>query len=360
MITTTTPMACLLCSSAAKSDSSVSFGFSHVKCCQCGDFCMENPVAEILSNKKNTLDTQKLSAVITEWNLQENPRLTVTYTDKDKCSLNGKTVFMSYSHLLEKFPKTQSELYDRVLMNLYHLEARQKLSHLTFFDKFIPSSFFFAVGTTPVDILNTLFTTITSMVQLGFIAMDLRQLKSFRRLAASRIPMRISITEGGYDRIDQVLNNEARLDPVNVFIAMWRDESRDEFFTQGVLPAIRDAYYPYCESTPVYFDYGPHNETSSGAIPSAIKSCNYMIADITGNKNWVYQEAGYAQALEIPVIWIFDKVYTQLSNVETRLIPNTHRYDFLIYRTPEELYGKLKERILETVPIEVLSSEPYF
>jgi hypothetical protein len=68
------------------------------------------------------------------------------------------------------------------------------------------------------------------------------------------------------------------------------------------------------------------------------------VADFTGNREGVYYEAGFAQGLDIPVIWTVREDWLGKIHFDTR------QYNHIHYRTPDELLRALKNRIMATIP----------
>jgi nucleoside 2-deoxyribosyltransferase len=70
----------------------------------------------------------------------------------------------------------------------------------------------------------------------------------------------------------------------------------------------------------------------------------YVIADFTGNRGGVYFEAGFAQGIGKPVIWLVDKA--DLGNVHF----DTRQYNHIVYQDYADLKTQLVARIAATVP----------
>ena len=144
----------------------------------------------------------------------------------------------------------------------------------------------------------------------------------------------------GYARLKQIVSNLARAD--QAFVAMWFDESMDEAYKQGIEPAIRKAGY---ESLRI--DQKEHNNKIDDEIFTEIKRSRFLVADFTqgkfGARGGVYFEAGFAKALNIPVI------FTCHEDSLDHLHFDTRQYNHISWKTPEDLLERLAQRISATI-----------
>jgi hypothetical protein len=67
--------------------------------------------------------------------------------------------------------------------------------------------------------------------------------------------------------------------------------------------AIRPAVVDDCRMKAVRMDLIPHNGQIVDKIITEIRTCQFMVADLTGHKAGVYFEAGFAKGLGRDVIW---------------------------------------------------------
>lgn len=105
------------------------------------------------------------------------------------------------------------------------------------------------------------------------------------------------VTVEGYEAIERRKNVEGS---VEVFIAMWFDSSTKSL-GDAIWNAVKMSGYE-----PVRIDQTPHNNLIDDEIISHIRSCKFVIADLTeghdGNRGSVYYEAGFARGLNKNVI----------------------------------------------------------
>ena len=122
------------------------------------------------------------------------------------------------------------------------------------------------------------------------------------------------------------------------FVAMWFDESMDEVFRNGIAKGIDDAGY-----RPFRIDRKDHINKIDDEIMAEIRDSKFLVADFTqgtdGPRGGVYYEAGFARGLGIPVF------YTCRKNMVDKLHFDTRQFNHILWETPEELCGALRNRI---------------
>jgi len=123
------------------------------------------------------------------------------------------------------------------------------------------------------------------------------------------------------------------------FVAMWFDPSMDDSWIKGIKPALEDTKYK-----PLRIDNKEHNNKIDDEIIAAIRMSGLVIADVTGHRQGVYYEAGYAKGLGIQVIWTCAEDQIDAAHFDTR------QYSHVLWKTPEDLRKKLVSRIEATRP----------
>ncbi len=104
----------------------------------------------------------------------------------------------------------------------------------------------------------------------------------------------------------------------------------------------------------IRIDREEHNEKIDDRIVAEIRKSSLLVADVTGQRNGVYFEAGFAMGLGIPVIWTCQEEEIKKLHFDTR------QYSHIKWREPQELREKLLNRIEGTLlsrPIKTLRSE---
>jgi nucleoside 2-deoxyribosyltransferase len=150
----------------------------------------------------------------------------------------------------------------------------------------------------------------------------------------------ITIAENGWIEIEKQLQYDYSK---QVFIAMWFNDSMTAVY-QAIKKAVSE-----CDFLPVRIDKKEHNKEISGEILHEIKNSHFIVADVTGQRNGVYFEAGFAMGNKKQVIWSCRE--EDMENVHF----DTRQYKHVVWKNEQDLYEKLKDRIMGTV---ALSNDP--
>jgi nucleoside 2-deoxyribosyltransferase len=122
------------------------------------------------------------------------------------------------------------------------------------------------------------------------------------------------------------------------FVAMSFSDELKPAWEDGLSKGIDAAGY-----SPLRVDKKEHNEKICDRIISEIRRSGLLVADVTGHRQGVYFEAGYAMGLGIPVIWTCRKDQMGECHFDTR------QYNHIVWETPEELAKALEHRIRATI-----------
>jgi len=144
------------------------------------------------------------------------------------------------------------------------------------------------------------------------------------------------ITPAGWKRIGELDATGARSD--QAFVAM--------SFSDELKPAWEDGFYKGIDAAcyrPMRVDQEEHNEKICDRVISEIRRSGFLVADVTGHRQGVYFEAGYALGLGIPVIWTCRKDEIDSCHFDTR------QYNHIVWETPEQLAQALEHRIRATI-----------
>ena len=115
---------------------------------------------------------------------------------------------------------------------------------------------------------------------------------------------------------------------------MWFKDDLDKIYKEGLHKAIKDAGY-----NPMRIDNLEHSNKICDEIIAQIRKSRFLVADMTGQRNGVYYEAGFAAALGIPVIMTCKKEEVEKLHFDTR------QYNHILWESESDLYDKLKARI---------------
>jgi len=127
----------------------------------------------------------------------------------------------------------------------------------------------------------------------------------------------------------------------HAFVAMWFDSQNDNAWGK-ISKAIRD-----CGYNPMRIDKKEHNNQIVPEILFEIRQSDFIVADLTGNRNGVYYEAGYAQALGKEVIVTWKKTDEE----EDQPHFDVAQKNMIRWDSEDELYEALVKRIKATVGV---------
>jgi len=144
-----------------------------------------------------------------------------------------------------------------------------------------------------------------------------------------------TFTADGWKRLGE-LQSERHERP-QAFVAMWFSSEMD-IARDSIKRAINDSGY-----IPIIIDEKEHNRQIVPEIFYEIQRSRFLIADLTGHRNGVYYEAGYAQGLGKEVILTccesaFKERHFDVAQIST-----------IVWTDADDLYMRLLRRIEATV-----------
>ncbi len=142
------------------------------------------------------------------------------------------------------------------------------------------------------------------------------------------------LTVPGWNRVADLEHERGRKTARTAFIAASFDPAMKDATENGLMRGVRDAGYE-----PVVVDRREFTGKIDDYIIAEIRKCKFVVADFTGHRQSVYFEAGFAQGLELEVIWTCRKDEIEKAHFDTR------QYNHIVWETPEELADKLSSRI---------------
>jgi len=233
---------------------------------------------------------------------------------------NYNNTICTIEEFLSDFPRDIVELQIRSLMLLY-----QKFPKYGLQIKDIDPCHYFAEGYTDHAFI------IDTMVKNDLIKTDIHKYGD----GSFNLNTPILITEQGWIEIQKNINlNYSK----QVFIAMSFAPEMDSAYL-AIKKAVSELGY-----NPMRIDKKEHNKEISGEILYEIKNSYFVIADVTGHRNGVYFEAGFAMGHNKPIIWCCNKN-------DDNLHFDTRQYNHIFWENEQQLYEKLKDRILGTIKI---------
>jgi hypothetical protein len=163
----------------------------------------------------------------------------------------------------------------------------------------------------------------------------------------------IMLTIDGWNELEQLNRTNPASD--QAFVAMWFGPEVSSAFEDGIAPAIRDAGY-----TPMRIDQKEHANRIDDEIIAEIRRSRFVVADFTCGlamnangevvldkrgdptalpRGGVYYEAGFAQGLGLPVIWMCREDHINHVHFDTR------QFNHITWTDASDLREKLKNRI---------------
>lgn len=142
----------------------------------------------------------------------------------------------------------------------------------------------------------------------------------------------IVILPEGWDYLDKQVSSPAFTN--QVFVATSFDKTLEAVWENGIKKAIERAGYK-----PYRIDKEPHIDRIDAKIIADIRDSLFIVADVTQQKQGVYFEAGYALALNRPVIWCVNKKHLKKVHFDTR------QFNHIVWETPEDLQEQLYDVI---------------
>lgn len=140
------------------------------------------------------------------------------------------------------------------------------------------------------------------------------------------------LTPKGWEEIDS--DRKRNVDSTQAFVAMSFAEDMKTAYSDGILPAIQETGFK-----PLRIDGVEHVDNIVYRIIAEIRESRFVVADFTGQRGGVYFEAGFAMGLGLQVIW------TCRENDSDNLHFDTSQYNYILWKTPQDLREKLAVRI---------------
>lgn len=147
---------------------------------------------------------------------------------------------------------------------------------------------------------------------------------------------KVVLTVAGWEEYERL--KEINIHSKKVFVAMNFDKKFDEVFRDAIVPACKECGF-YAER----IDFKEHNENICDVIIGGIKESRFLIADFTGQKHGVYFEAGFAQGLNLAVIWTCKESDKENIHFDTR------QYNHIFWKDAKDLRKRLVYRIKATI-----------
>jgi len=264
----------------------------------------------------------------------------VTAKDNEKLRLQNYVTEANKDEFLSKIkaPKTMLEKIDNIMNYLY--------KHSTFFGEYIPINYdnghrlFFCKD--KIEFENIL----EDLKKKEYIKIKPISILNFVETPPKPIPREISLTSKGFEYV----GTKKHLNSTQCFIAMWFNKSTKNFYNASQEIIENKAGYQVLK-----IDEYSHINYIPIEILEQIRNSRFMIADLTGHRGGVYFEAGYAEALGIPVIytccenWFEDKKDKQGKIVQNGVHFDIRQKNILMWQNNKLELEQFQQKLLKTI-----------
>lgn len=146
----------------------------------------------------------------------------------------------------------------------------------------------------------------------------------------------LRLSGDGWRKVEEMA--KPNIESKQAFVAMWFNDDMTSAFSDGILPLEEDTGF-----TMLRIDMKQFNEKICDNIIAEIRKSRFLIADVTGQRQGVYFEAGFALGMGLPVIWTCREDEIDKCHFDTR------QYNHITWTNENELREKLRDRILATI-----------
>ncbi len=293
------------------------------RCKYCGLYLIDHGFIGRIPEIDKIENKFKIACILNERRLKGQSGVALSdKTDKENKICNYPQI--SAGELLDEFPKKASDFLNRTLLNLSKLPER------------------------PFEVIRLNMNQDGDRLLL-FIP-DMNGCYAFLRELADQGFIRFNEVDGGpqWDvfflttKFWEIVENLQKEEVGNkrAFVAMWFDDSMNDYYKNGIKKAIEEAGY-----IPVRIDLQDFNEKICDEIIAEIKRTKFLIADFSGLRSGVFFEAGFAKGLGREVICTVRKA--DVEKLKEHF--DTRQYKHIIYDSPEDLRKKLFNRICATI-----------
>lgn len=149
-------------------------------------------------------------------------------------------------------------------------------------------------------------------------------------------PGQVTLGAEGWTRVEE--QAKPNIESKQAFVAMWFDDEVKSAYSEGIAKLEEDTGFSMLR-----IDMSQFNDKICDKILAEIRRSRFLIADVTGHRQGVYFEAGFAMGLGLPVIWTCREDQIEECHFDTR------QYNHITWKDADELRQKLKDRILATI-----------
>lgn len=227
----------------------------------------DNAITELAKNLENK---QKITNVLAQRKCRGIDVPIQITTDKQE--RNGDWILETIHDLLSQYPTSPLEMLDETLVNITYL-----IKH--------PSE------TVSISKNEVWYLYSYNHESSFYMLRQLGELGYIKHISNGPTGAIFTIEAKGWDKFSELRKSLSKYRK-QAFVAMWFDKTMDNFFFNGIQPAIE-----HDGTKCIRIDFKEHNNKICDEIIAEIRRSRYLVADFTGNRGGVYYEAGFAYGL---------------------------------------------------------------
>ena len=281
-----------------------------VKCPRCGVYQISSLA---LSTEPESFVKERfhLISAVARWNSERNNSLLIK-----KELLDDRSEFEA--RILSVCPRSTQEKMDRILA--YVAENSSYPGQKIHINGEYDYPLFYCKGTE----------------ELGFYIKHLEEIALVGHPEIDAGHFRLALSAEGWRRVEE--RTKPNIESKQAFVAMWFDEELKSAYSEGIAKLEEDTGFSMLR-----IDMREFNDKICDKILAEIRRSRFVIVDVTGHRQGVYFEAGFAMGLGLPVIWTCREDEIDACHFDTR------QYNHITWKDADELHQKLKDRILATI-----------
>lgn len=305
---------CLLCDQPAKIDKSAGFNRNvvFVKCPQCGGYGVTDEAQRFSLSSLSQVERDKVTSFLRERQLRGLPDVVLTHGRVAPGVPDFKSAVVVEDAIAE-FPKTVGERLDRILTNISLLgpvpgswvDLHEEHVPLTYAES--GDAFTFVIG---------------ALIDGGFLDGNLHSDGA-----------KVRLSPAGWQRVTDIESGTVA-QPKQAFVGMSFGSPHRGSVEAGIVEGISKAGY-----APWIADRVEHVEKIDDRIVAEIRRSAFVVADLTGHRQNVYYEAGFAAALGKRVIYTCAEAEKEPPHFDLR------QFNILIWKDQADLAERLRYRI---------------
>lgn len=295
------------------------------RCKYCGPYLIDHAFIDRYPHINDAENKFKIACILNERRLKGLSGVALSYKTKGEVE-DFRYPIISVDDILDEFPKKASDFLNRTLLNLsqlvgskhpfekVRLELATKKDYLHLFSRSTEAG----------------FTFLQELANQEYIR--------FNRVRGVEQRHVFCLTAKFWEKVENL--QQKAIDSKRVFVAMWFNESMDDYYRNGIKKAVEETGY-----VPVRIDLKDFNDKICDEIVAEIRQAKFMIADCSKYRTAVFFEAGFAKGLGREVIFTVKKEDVE----ELKEHFDTRQYNHIVYDSSEDLRKKLYNRIGATI-----------